>query len=53
VVEGGCDKLLPLGWAKEIADQIAGARSVVVEEAGHCPQIEQPLIVNDLLLKFL
>ena len=24
VVEGGCDKLLPPGWAKEIADQIPG-----------------------------
>jgi pimeloyl-ACP methyl ester carboxylesterase len=53
VVEGGSDKLLPPGWAKEIADQIAGARSAVVEEAGHCPQIEQSAIVNELLLEFL
>ena len=53
VVEGGCDKLLPPGWAKEIADQIPGGRSAVVEAAGHCPQIEQPSIVNELLLKFL
>jgi pimeloyl-ACP methyl ester carboxylesterase len=53
VVEGGSDKLLPLGWAKEIADQIPGGRSAVVEAAGHCPQIEQSAIVNELLLKFL
>jgi pimeloyl-ACP methyl ester carboxylesterase len=53
VVEGGCDKLLPPGWAKEIADQIPGGRSAVVEVAGHCPQIEQPAIVNELLLEFL
>jgi 2-hydroxymuconate-semialdehyde hydrolase len=53
VIEGGADKLLPPGWAKEIADQIPRARSVVVEAAGHCPQIEQPAIVNDLLLQFL
>src|SRR5277367_1077053 len=53
VVEGGCDKLLPHGWAKEIADQISGARSAVVEAAGHCPQIEQAAIVNALLLEFL
>jgi 2-hydroxymuconate-semialdehyde hydrolase len=53
VVEGGCDKLLPLGWAKEIADQIPRGRSAVVESAGHCPQIEQPRIVNELLLQFL
>ena len=53
VVEGGCDKLLPRGWAKEIADQIPAGRSVVVEAAGHCPQIEQSEMVNELLLEFL
>jgi 2-hydroxymuconate-semialdehyde hydrolase len=53
IVEGGGDKLLPSGWAKEIADQIAGARSAVVDAAGHCPQIEQSSIVNALLLEFL
>jgi 2-hydroxymuconate-semialdehyde hydrolase len=52
VVEGGGDKLLPAGWAAEIAAQIGGARSAVVEAAGHCPQIEQPQVVNDLLLTF-
>ncbi|MFZ0227675.1 MAG: alpha/beta fold hydrolase [Mycobacterium sp.] len=53
VVEGACDKLLPPGWAKEIADQIPLGRSAVVEAAGHCPQIEQPSIVNELLQEFL
>jgi pimeloyl-ACP methyl ester carboxylesterase len=53
IVEGGCDKLLPRGWAKEIADQIPAGRSAVVEAAGHCPQIEQPATVNELLLEFL
>jgi pimeloyl-ACP methyl ester carboxylesterase len=53
VVEGGSDKLLPLGWAKEIADQIPRGRSAVIEAAGHCPQIEQSSIVNELLLEFL
>ncbi len=53
VVEGGCDKLLPLGWAKEIADQIPRGRSAVIEAAGHCPQIEQSSDVNALLLEFL
>jgi 2-hydroxymuconate-semialdehyde hydrolase len=52
VVEGGGDKLLPTGWAAEIAEQIEGARSVVVDEAGHCPQIEQSAAVNGLLLDF-
>jgi pimeloyl-ACP methyl ester carboxylesterase len=52
VVEGACDKLLPQGWAAEIAKQISRGRSAVVEQAGHCPQIEQPTAVNELLLKF-
>ncbi len=53
VVEGGCDKLLPGGWAAEIAEQIPHGRSAVVERAGHCPQIEQPDAVNELLMDFL
>jgi 2-hydroxymuconate-semialdehyde hydrolase len=53
VVEGGDDKLLPAGWAAQIAKQIDGARSVVVDKAGHCPQIEQSAAINELLLDFL
>jgi pimeloyl-ACP methyl ester carboxylesterase len=53
VIEGGGDKLLPPGWAKEIADQIPRGRSAVVEAAGHCPQIEQSSDVNALLVEFL
>lgn len=52
VVEGGCDKLLPPGWAAEIADQIPGGRATVVAGAGHCPQIEQAAQVNMLLQEF-
>ncbi|MGB9304037.1 MAG: alpha/beta fold hydrolase [Mycobacterium sp.] len=53
VIEGGNDKLLPGGWAAEIARQIGGGRSAVVDAAGHCPQIEQAPAVNALLLDFL
>ncbi len=53
VVEGGDDKLLPAGWAAQIAKAIDGARSAVVAQAGHCPQIEQSTTVNELLLDFL
>ncbi|MDH6245250.1 alpha/beta hydrolase [Mycobacterium sp. OTB74] len=53
IVEGGGDKLLPSGWAAEIAGQIAGARSAVIDRAGHCPQIEAPDATNELLLDFL
>lgn len=53
VVEGECDKLLPHGWAAEIAEQMPHGRSAVIAQAGHCPQIEQPDAVNELLLEFL
>ncbi|MBO0677972.1 alpha/beta fold hydrolase [Mycolicibacterium sp. S2-37] len=53
IIEGGRDKLLPPGWAAGIAAQIAGARSAVVAEAGHCPQLERPDAVNRLLIEFL
>ncbi|EHB54081.1 alpha/beta hydrolase fold protein [Mycolicibacterium rhodesiae JS60] len=52
VVEGAGDKLLPAGWAAEIAGQITGGRSAVVDGAGHCPQIEQPEALAALLLGF-
>lgn len=53
VIEGAGDKLLPEGWAADIAGRIVGARSAVVDAAGHCPQLEQPEVVNGLLLRFL
>jgi pimeloyl-ACP methyl ester carboxylesterase len=53
VVEGGDDKLLPSGWAAQIAKQIDSACSAVVDKAGHCPQIEQYAAINQLVLDFL
>jgi 2-hydroxymuconate-semialdehyde hydrolase len=53
VVEGACDKLLPPGWAKEIADQVPDGRSAVIEAAGHCPQLERSADLNAVLLRFL
>jgi pimeloyl-ACP methyl ester carboxylesterase len=53
ILEGGADKLLPPGWAAQIAGQIRNARSAVVPDAGHCPHIEAPDTVNGLLLDFL
>lgn len=53
IIEGAADKLLPPGWAAEIAGQISGARSAVIADAGHCPQIEQPAASLSVLLDFL
>lgn len=51
-VEGAQDKLKPAGWAEEIAKQVPDGRSVIIDDSGHCPQIEQPAVVNQLLLDF-
>lgn len=53
MIEGGADKLLPTGWAGEIAGRIPGARAGLVPGTGHCPQIEAPEDVAGLLLDFL
>jgi 2-hydroxymuconate-semialdehyde hydrolase len=53
VIEGAGDKLLPAGWAADVAGRIADAQSAVVDAAGHCPQLEQSKVVNDLLSRFL
>jgi pimeloyl-ACP methyl ester carboxylesterase len=52
VLEGGEDKIKPAGWAAEIAAELPDGRSLVVDGAGHCPQIERPDVVNDLLREF-
>jgi pimeloyl-ACP methyl ester carboxylesterase len=52
LVEGGEDKLKPKGWAAEIAAEIPHATSTIVAAAAHCPQIEQPDVVTDLILEF-
>ncbi|WP_020104709.1 alpha/beta fold hydrolase [Nocardia sp. 348MFTsu5.1] len=52
VVEGECDKLLPSGWAKQLADRVRDGTAAVIPQAGHCPQIEQPGAVSRLLLEF-
>ena len=53
IIAGSDDKLKPAGWWDTLAGSIKGACSVVIPETGHCPQLEQPDIVNDLLVEFL
>ena len=51
---GRGDKLLPDGLGgRDRRRRSRDGRSAVVERAGHCPQIEQPDAVNELLLDFL
>jgi pimeloyl-ACP methyl ester carboxylesterase len=53
LIEGGEDKLKPKGWAAEIAAEVPDGRSIIVASAAHCPQIEQPDRVHELLVQFL
>lgn len=42
VVVGELDAATPLDLARELAQQIKGARFVLLKQCGHCPQLEQP-----------
>jgi pimeloyl-ACP methyl ester carboxylesterase len=53
VLVGDSDELTPPARAAEIADGIAGARLLVVPDAGHSSPIEQPVFVTQALLEFL
>lgn len=53
IVAGERDKIKPYGWWEELAGQMADARVLLVPDAGHCPQIERPDLVNDALIDFL
>ena len=53
VVAGANDKIKPFGWWEELTDRMPASRSLIVDEAGHCPQIERPDVVAAALLDFL
>lgn len=53
IIAGSDDKIKPYGWWEELTSQMAQARSVVIPDAGHCSQIEQPAAVLRELLDFL
>jgi pimeloyl-ACP methyl ester carboxylesterase len=53
VVAGADDTLKPPRFSRELADGIAGAELVVIEDAGHAVVVEKPDAVNEALLRFL
>ncbi|MFT4197023.1 MAG: alpha/beta fold hydrolase [Pseudoxanthomonas sp.] len=53
VVWGAEDHLIPLADGQDFAARIAGARLVVIPDAGHAPGIEQPALFLDAVLPFL
>ncbi len=53
VIAGDEDNLRLPGWEKELADKIPNAELHVVRGTGHCPHIERPNEVNEVVLSFL
>ena len=53
LVYGSEDPLTPVKLGREMAAKIADARLVVIEDAGHLPNIERPAAFNAALLEFL
>ncbi|WP_256378941.1 MULTISPECIES: alpha/beta hydrolase [unclassified Bradyrhizobium] len=53
VLTGDADNTIPNALSKEMAEGIAGARLVVLEDCGHLPQPEQPAATVRALVEWL
>jgi pimeloyl-ACP methyl ester carboxylesterase len=53
VIAGDEDRLRLPGWERELADKIPTSELHVVHGTGHCPHIERPDEVNEVILDFL
>lgn len=53
VVAAENDRLKPLPYSRQIAEDVTNARLVVISDSGHAVVIEKPTEVNDALLTFL
>lgn len=53
ILAGAKDPLRNPGFAQELQKEIAGSELVVLDDAGHCPQIDQPDAYNKAVVAFL
>jgi pimeloyl-ACP methyl ester carboxylesterase len=53
VVWGKQDRLVPVAYAEEFGQRIAGSRVEVIDNCGHIPQLEQPEKTFTLVSEFL
>jgi pimeloyl-ACP methyl ester carboxylesterase len=53
LVWGRDDRLVPVSYAETFASRLVGARTHIVEGAGHAPHLEQPEVVTRLVRGFL
>jgi pimeloyl-ACP methyl ester carboxylesterase len=52
VIWGERDRMVPPSGAQRLLDELPDARLEVIEDCGHCPQIECPEAVAELLERF-
>lgn len=53
VIHGTEDALIPVSEAERIRDCIPGASLVTITDAGHLPNLEQPVLFNQVVREFL
>lgn len=53
IIAGALDPLRMAGYGAVLQAQVAGSELVVFENAGHCPQIDQPERFNNAVVEFL
>lgn len=53
IVWGRQDKSIPVKLAQEMHRILKGSRLEIIEQAGHCPNDEQPEVFNRLAINFL
>ena len=53
ILHGADDQLIPVAEAEAMFKAIPNAELVIVPDAGHLPNLEQPDIFNDAVIDFL
>lgn len=53
LIAGEKDALREPGYMDEVHQRVPGSDLVVIPDAGHCPNIEKPDVVNEAILNFL
>jgi pimeloyl-ACP methyl ester carboxylesterase len=52
LIWGDSDNMIPLRYSAEY-ESIPGSKLVVIKDCGHTPYVEQPILFNQIILKFL
>jgi pimeloyl-ACP methyl ester carboxylesterase len=53
IVWGKEDMLVPVADADEFEREIPNARKILMDDTGHVPMLERPVVFNDCLMEFL